>query len=452
MACATVDALNSRRAPATVADSAVQSAEREPTPGLVVVFSQGKARYHPVVLPRTGTLMVGRDDVGGLALADEKMSTRHAELSWDAGFRVKDLGSRNGTFLDGVRVDGAVKSAPAGVLRLGQTLVLLLDDVSAFTRAEVSLDDGVVVGPKLRAVLNEAAAARREGGHLLVRGESGAGKELVAKTFHQAGSSPGPLVTFNCANLQPSLAEARLFGTTKGAFSDAKDSSGLFLQADGGVLFLDEIAELDAQVQAKLLRAVETGEVQRVGESSVKRVNVSVVAASHQSLHERVKAGLFRRDLLFRLNQFEVNLPPLRERLEELPWLMQHALAGRAQTLHVSLVEAALLRSWPGNVRELLSATLAAATRAATDGGVVKAAHLASGAGVADEPEAAPVVTSPAASALRARPDDVTKEAIVAALAESDGNATLAAKKLGLHRTQLNRLRSKFGLMEPSEE
>ena len=434
-----------------MADSAVQPVERRPVPGLLVVFSCGKARYHPVVLPRAGAMTVGRSDVGGLDLADEKMSTRHAELSWDGAFHVKDLGSRNGTFLDGVQVDGSGKAGPLAVLRMGQTLALLLDDVSLFTTGEVSTEGGVVVGPRMRAVLNEVALARREGSHLLVRGESGAGKELVAKAFHQAAPRPGPLVTFNCANLQPGLAEARLFGTTKGAFTEARDSAGLFLQADGGVLFLDEIAELDAQVQAKLLRAVETGEVQRVGDSAVKHVKVAVVAASHQSLQERVKAGLFRKDLLFRLNRFEVQVPPLRERREELPWLMQHALAGRAETLHVSLVEAALLRSWPGNVRELISATLAAATRAQADGGVVKATHLAPGAGVADEPHEAPpvVVTVPVG---RTKPDDLTKEEVVAALAECGGNATLAAKKLGLHRTQLSRLRSKFGLTPPDAD
>lgn len=433
-----------------MADSAVQPTARRPAPGVVVVFSRGKARYDPVVLPRAGTLTMGRSDIGGLDVGDEKMSTRHAELRWDGAFQVKDLGSRNGTFLDGERVEGEETAGPVAVLRMGQTLALLLDDVSAFTTAEVSTAGGIVVGPRLRAVLDQAELARREGGHLLVHGESGAGKELVATAFHQAAPRPGPLVTFNCANIQPGLAEARLFGTTKGAFSEARDSAGLFLQADGGVLFLDETAELDAEVQAKLLRAIETGEVQRVGESTVKRVKVSVVAASHQSLPERVKAGLFRRDLLYRLNRFEVHVPPLRERREELPWLMQQALAGRPQTLHVSLVEAALLRAWPGNVRELLSATLAAATRAQADGGVVKAAHLAAGAGIADEPEDAPQVDE--APVARRKPDDLTKDEVVAALDACGGNATLAAKTLGLHRTQLSRLRSKFGLTRPSSD
>jgi DNA-binding NtrC family response regulator len=377
---------------------------------------------------------------------DEKMSTRHAEIRWDGGFTVKDLGSRNGTSVDGERVDGAVKGVERGVVKLGQTLVLLLPDVTPFTRGEVSSEGGVVVGPTMRAVLKRVALARTEGAHLLVRGETGSGKELIARAFHEASPRPGPLVAFNCAHLQPGLAEARLFGTVKGAFSDARDTSGLFLQADGGVLFLDEIAELDAQVQAKLLRTIETGEVQRVGESTVKKVSVAVVAASHQSLQSRVKAGQFRQDLVFRLNQFEVHLPALRERLEEIPWLMQRALQGRAESLHVSLVEAALLRPWPGNVRELLGATGAAAANASLDGGVVKATHLAQGAGLevvdAPEPEEAEPTRRPGR-----KPDDVTKEEVVAALARCDGNATRAADELGLYRTQLSRLRQKFGLM-----
>ena len=285
-------------------------------------------------------MTLGREAVGGLNLGDEKMSTRHAELRWDGGFRVKDLGSRNGTFLDGERVEGEVKAGPRGVLRLGQTLVLLLPDVRAFTTGEVSTAGGVVVGPTMKEVLVRVGLARGEGAHLLVRGESGAGKELIAKAFHEAAPSRGPLVAFNCANIQPGLAEARLFGTVKGAFSEARDTVGLFLQADGGVLFLDEIAELELQVQAKLLRALEDGEVHRVGEGTPRRVKVSVVVASHQRLAERASAGLFRKDLLFRLNQFEVQVPALRERLEEVPWLMQLALEGRPEKLHVSMVEA----------------------------------------------------------------------------------------------------------------
>ena len=284
-------------------------------------------------------------------------------------------------------------------------------------------------------MLDQVAVARRSEGHLLVRGETGSGKEMISKAFHEAAPRPGPLVTFNCANIQRELAEARLFGTVKGGFSEARDTAGLFLRADGGVLFLDEIAELDLDVQGKLLRAVETGEVQRVGESQPRRVKVALVAASHQALQARVKAHRFRADLLFRLNQFAVEIPPLRERLEEIPWLMQLALGDRPASLHVSIIEAALLRPWPGNVRELISATRAAVANAA--GGTVKATHLAREAGLADDEDP---------GSTPERRAKLTKEVVVAMLAECNGNATLAARRLGLQRTTLSRLRKEYGL------
>jgi DNA-binding NtrC family response regulator len=199
---------------------------------------------------------------------------------------------------------------------------------------------------------------------------------------------------------------------------------------------LDEVAELELEVQAKLLRVVETGEVQRVGESAVRKVAVKLVCASHQRLRDRVASGHFRHDLLARLNKFEVRLPTLRERLEEVPWLIELALEGRGQQAHASLVEAALLRPWLGNVRELRGAIVAAAVRAR--GGPVKAEHLAA--------EAGP--TPPQAEAGAEPSEQMIKDA----LAQCGGNVTLAAKKLGLHRNQLNRLRKRYGLMAARDE
>lgn len=418
----------------TVPDSVLRHAVPDrPFPGALIVFSRGRPMFHPLVMKPNEPLVLGRDLLPG---GDEKVSTRHVELRWleGEGFSVKDLGSRNGTFLDGEKLTDEVTGASGGVLRLGQTLVVLFRDFARFTTGTVRTDGGRVVGPTMQRVLERVQTARREKAHLVLRGETGVGKELVAAAFHAAG--PGPLVTFNCAHLQPGLAEARLFGTVRGAFSEARDTEGLFLQADGGVLFLDEVVELDAQVQAKLLRTLDSGEVQRVGEGRVQRVSVQVVVASHQRLQDRVQSGRFRQDLLFRLNQFEVELPPLRERLEEVPWLL-HSVAGpRNRALHVSLVEEALLREWPGNVRELLSATLQAVSR--EQEGPVLGEHLPPP--MVFENEAPSVASTPA------RPEDLTKQMVVDALAKADGNATLAAKHLGLHRTQLNRLRAKFGL------
>ncbi len=426
----------------TVPDTEAESSEhKRAVPGLLVIFSEGKPRYHPIVAKRGQPILLGREGFGGLTLGDPKMSTRHAEVTWSGSFEVRDLGSRNGTFLDGERVKDEARRVQSGVLRLGETVLLLLEDVSSFTRGEVSTEGGMVIGPSLRRVLDQAQRARKDGAFLLVGGESGSGKELLAQTFH-AAKKAGPLVSFNCATLKPELAEATLFGTVKGAFSDARDSEGLFVEADGGVLFLDEIAELNLDVQAKLLRTVETGELRRVGESKTRKVNVTLVTASHRHLKTWVKQGRFREDLFFRLAQFEVQLPPLRERLEEIPWLLDLALQDRRQTIDSSFVEEVLLRYWPGNVRELISATRAAATRA--DGGAVKANHLAEDAGCA--PETIEGESETEISVPRTRPDQVTPEMIVTAMKASGGNATEAAKKLDLHRTQLSRLRKKFGL------
>jgi transcriptional regulator of acetoin/glycerol metabolism len=432
------------RVAVTMPDSVVapSAGDGRPLPGLLVVFSRDRPLYQPVVLGSREPLVLGRD---GLCLPDERMSTRHAEVRWDAsGFGVRDLDSRNGTFLDGVRVAGPVAGRAGGLLRMGQTLVLLLADLRRHVTGEVAVEADAVVGPTLRRMLDGVAMARREGGRLLVRGETGTGKELVARHYHQAAARKGPLVTFNCANFQAGLAEARLFGTVRGAFPEARDTEGLFMQADGGVLFLDEVAELEPQVQPKLLRALESGEVQRVGESAVRRVEVKVVSASHQRLQDRVDLGLFRQDLLFRLKQFEVEVPPLRDRPEEVPWLMQQVLKDRGQALHASLVEAALLRPWPGNVRELLQATQAAGSLAREQGSAtVKVDHLATGAGLTGEGARSP------RAAASASPGELGKEEVVAALAACDGNVTEAARQLGLHRNQLNRLRAKYGLMPP---
>lgn len=425
----------------TVPDTEAESAEhKRAVPGLLVIFSEGNPRYHPIVARRGQPILLGREGFGGLTLGDPKMSTRHAEVTWSSGFEVRDLGSRNGTYLDGDRLKHQPRRVERGVLRMGETVLLLLEDVSPFTRGEVSVEGGMVIGPSLRRVLDLASRARREGQFLLIRGESGAGKELVAKTFHEAKKSGRP-VSFNCATIRPELAEATLFGTVKGAFTNAVDSEGLFGEANGSVLFLDEIAELNLEVQAKLLRTVETGEVRRVGDSKTRKVDVTLVAASHRQLKSLVKKGTFRDDLYFRLAQFPVELPPLRERPEEIPWLVKLALEERKQTIDSSFVEEVLLRYWPGNVRELISATRAAATRA--DGGALKANHLAEDAGLAPET----IESEPETEGVpRTRPDQVTSEMIVKAMEACGGNATEAAKRLGLHRTQLSRLRKKFGL------
>ena len=198
--------------------------------------------------------------------------------------------------------------------------------------------------------------------NVLIRGETGTGKELVARAIHEGSRRvAGPLVAVNCGALPEHLVESELFGHRKGAFTGAEEHrAGLFEVADGGTLFLDEIGELPKSLQPRLLRALESGEIRRVGDSHPITVDVRVVCATHRSLEEMVAAGTFREDLLFRINTFEVAIPPLRERLEDLPALVQHFVRKsrphappEAVVADAEVFGALAAHQWPGNIREL---------------------------------------------------------------------------------------------------
>ncbi|MEW5742517.1 MAG: sigma 54-interacting transcriptional regulator [Myxococcota bacterium] len=441
-------------ADSTQSESVVESGARAtPVPGALLVFSRRTPLYRPVVLTPGASHVVGREDLGGVAVPDERVSRQHAELRYaDGRFQVRDLESRNGTFLDGQPVEGLSEARGGAVLRLAQTVLLLLDDLRPFLVSHVK-DEAFVVGPTLQAVLDRAVVARSHDAHLLVRGESGSGKELVARRFHEAGNTKAPFLAVNCGTLQPTLAAGEFFGALKGSHSEAKqDRPGYLVAADGGTLFLDEIAELNLEVQATLLRAVETGEVLPLGASTPRKVTVHVVAASHKDLAAEVQAGRFREDLYFRLAQFKVALPPLRERREEVPWLMQRALDGQKLGLHATAVEAAMLRAWPGNVRELLSAVRSAGATATAAGSVVlRGEHLDADAGQSRETRTTPGNPHQPPAATPSTPkksaEHLTREQVEEALAKNAGNVSAAAASLGVHRTQLYRAMKRLGVL-----
>jgi transcriptional regulator with PAS, ATPase and Fis domain len=286
--------------------------------------------------------------------------------------------------------------------------------------------------------------AARASDTVLVLGESGAGKELAARAFHDTrhgGSANVPFVAVNCAAIPEGVAERLLFGARKGAYSGAaNDAEGYIQAADKGTLFLDEIAELDPLVQAKLLRVLETREVLPLGASRPKKVEIGIVAASHKRLRDEVAAGRFREDLYFRIGRPEVQLPPLRERLDEVPWFIGRALHGvdPSLTASVGFVEACALRAWPGNVRELLREVVRAGHRAIEEkASLVEPGHLLAEAGVAVAIVAAP---APATGGVK-RPglsrwsdDEIRK-----ALADNAGNVRATARALDCHRNQLRR-------------
>lgn len=322
-----------------------------------------------------------------------------------------------------------------------------------------ALDDALVGASepmqKLKKIILKVAASDET---VLVRGESGTGKELVARALHR--HSPRAAEVFhvvNCAAINENLLESELFGHEKGAFTGAvAEKKGLFEVADRGTLFLDEIGELNVALQAKLLRALQEGEVQRVGSTRIIRVDVRVVAATNRPLEDMVKAKTFREDLYYRLNVIPIHLPPLRDRRDDIPLLVERFLARQARgATHYAIAPEALrvlqAYDWPGNVRQLESALKRATLLCEGDTIGVEdlPVEIRQAAGL---PEFAPVQPfqfrlPPEGISL----EEVERSFIVQAMEKTDWNITRAARLLGLTFRTLQYRLEKFGLRRPGD-
>jgi two-component system nitrogen regulation response regulator NtrX len=290
---------------------------------------------------------------------------------------------------------------------------------------------------------------------VLITGESGTGKELVAAAIHEESSRKGrPFVTVNCAAIPRDLVESEMFGHERGSFTGATERRiGRFELAHSGTLFLDEVGDLSHEAQAKLLRTLETGELQRIGAETVTHIDARVVAATNRRLDEAASNGTFREDLFFRLNVFPIHLPPLRERLEDLPALVAH-LAERVRPRHAASFTADALTalasySWPGNIRELanLVERLSILSGPTVDGPAVRQVLRVSSAVV-------PAGSSP--GSLLGRPlneslDEFERNLIGAALARADGNMAEAARILQTDRANLYRRMRRLGLEKSAD-
>jgi two-component system nitrogen regulation response regulator NtrX len=304
-------------------------------------------------------------------------------------------------------------------------------------------------GPAMQQVATLIARVGPTEARVLITGESGTGKELVAAAIHAASRRRGrAFVTVNCAAIPRDLVESEMFGHERGSFTGATERRlGRFELAHGGTLFLDEVGDLSQEAQAKLLRTLETGELQRIGAETMMRIDARVVAATNRRLEEAVSSGAFREDLFFRLNVFPIHLPPLRERLEDLPALVAH-LAERVRPRHAAhftdaALDALASYSWPGNVRELAN--------------LVERLSILSGP-VVDAPAVRQVIrgtppgptTTPLASLL-GRPlsdalDEFERGLISAALAQAQRNMAEAARILQTDRANLYRRMRRLGL------
>jgi DNA-binding NtrC family response regulator len=430
--------------------------EGERVPGLMRLFC-GEQPLAQAVPIRAGALELGRGSAALGPVQDPRMSRRHARVEHDGRrFFVTDLGSQNGTFVDGEPLPAGAAREARRVIRMGDSLFVPGEDVGPLEKHGVQRVDGFVRGPALQRLLVEVARTAKLGFSLHIHGESGAGKEGVARAFHQQGpQGSGPFVAVNCAAIPQGLAERLLFGSKRGAYSGADDAEGYLQAAHGGTLFLDEVVELELAVQAKLLRVLETREVFPLGGAKAKKVDILVCSASNKDLRALVAAGKLREDLYFRIGRPQVSLPPLRQRPEEIPLLLQSAVQPLAEGLglHVALLEACLLRPWPGNVRELLVEARSAAQAALMQGAQrIEARHLSPSAGTAFGPAglAAPSLETrlpPREESSRARPlADDERGKIEEALRQHGGNVAATARTLGMHRTQLRRVLERHGL------
>jgi transcriptional regulator of acetoin/glycerol metabolism len=298
---------------------------------VIVLYSSDPALVGTPRVLGDEALVVGRAGPG-LALADPRISRAHASLELRGGAPfVRDLGSRNGTFRNGERVD-ETRLANEDVLRIGDHILVVQalggDDVRRAVEAPPVLESLIGDGRAMRALREDVVRAAPGDVPVLLLGETGTGKELVASEVHRLSGRTGKFVPVNCAAIPEHLAEGELFGYVRGAFTGAvSDSVGLFGAADGGTLLLDEIGEMPLLLQAKLLRALSTGEVRRVGETTARRLDVRVVAATNVDLVKAAADDRFRADLLARLAGHVVSVPPLRERREDVLLLAAHFLA-----------------------------------------------------------------------------------------------------------------------------
>jgi DNA-binding NtrC family response regulator len=396
--------------------------------------------------------LLGAAQEAGLVVAAPTVSRLHAELEPRAdGLWVRDLGSRNGTQVDGVLVAQA-RIPLGGRLRVGAVDITLHPTPEPVAEALWPHDFfGPLLGksPAMRALFAMLARVAPTSSTVLIHGETGTGKELVARALHEASPrADKPLIVVDCAALPETLLESELFGHARGAFTGATGSrAGAFESAHGGTVFLDEVAELPLAMQPKLLRALESRTVRRLGEAVHRPFDVRFVSATHRNLHDMVNAGTFREDLYFRLAVLPVDVPPLRERAEDIPQLVAHffanAPAGARDRLAVELER----RHWPGNVRELrnfvervaaLGTERALALAEASRTGTAPCA--AGGAGGGSSYEA--LLRKP----FRDFRDELEREYVRRLLERHRGNAVLAAHESGLDRTYIYRLARKHAL------
>jgi two-component system, NtrC family, response regulator GlrR len=424
---------------------------RREASGTVVRIVGAPAKPRQFTLQLDAVCRIGSAGDCDIVISEPTVSRAHAELTLTPqGIVVRDLGSRNGTFYLGQRVEKATLS-PGATLTLGAVVVSLESDTAPSSeQVEYASDvyhDLFGRSQPMKRLFGMLTRIESSLSPVLVQGESGTGKEMVARAIHERSSLAGkPFVALNCGALPRDLIGSELFGHRKGAFTGAIDArKGAFETANEGTLFLDEIGELPLELQPMLLRVLETGEVRPLGGDAPKLVRVRLIAASNRDLELDVQEGRFREDLFYRLAVIRLHMPALRERIDDIEPLAQRlaAEAGLARGLDAPVVERLKARPWPGNVRELRNTVQAyVALGVLPEPTRSKAATLDLALREMADPR------HPYADQKDALVDRFTALYLEVLLDAAGGNQTVAARWAGLDRGYLGRLIAKYGVQK----
>jgi DNA-binding NtrC family response regulator len=418
-----------------------------------------------------GEVTLGRTAEATVFLDDPAVSRRHARIARRGlSVSVEDLGSRNGTLVGSALLRGASRSLVGGeVIKAGPAEIVVAvaavagAPTDAGPRPEVPALPGVIVADEAMVkVFHVVRRLAQVSTTVLIHGETGSGKEVVAEHLHlQSKRAEGPFVRLNCASLPEALLESELFGHEKASFTGAdKRKIGYLEAASGGTLFLDEIGEIPLAMQAKLLRALESRRVIRVGGTQEIPLDVRLLCATHRDLPAEIAAGRFRQDFYYRISTFVLEVPPLRERRAEIALLAEQFAREQGAVVAPDALAALLGHAFPGNVRELKNAVEHALVLA--EGGVIHAEHLpaaitrparASAMRVApgEGPGAPPLASWAASDVLATGPireeiEGLERQRIEEALRAERGNQTRAAKRLGMSRRALIYKLDKYGI------
>jgi len=464
--------------------------------GTWVTFIGGRAagvrvrrcRLHVVAGPDKGAIKeieapvirIGARRGNDVRLSDSKVSGLHCEIQLDErGYRLCDLDSTNGTFVSGLRVND-IYINPGTQLSVGQSKIRF-EPLGESVEVELSAQNkcsGMIGGSvKMREIFARVEKLARIDTTVLTTGETGVGKELVAEALHELSPRRGgPFVVLDCGSIPQNLIESELFGHERGSFTGATSTyAGAFERAHGGTVFLDEIGELPIEMQPRLLRVLERHEVRRIGGSKTIKVDIRIVAATNRDLGVEVNRGRFREDLYYRLAVARVHVPPLRERREDIPLLIEHILqytpGGDSASLSQETIDLMMKHDWPGNVRELrnvieravlLSEAPAADVplhrnhtpsdqassdkRPKTDRGAQPEADDTGG----QNSMSMPIDTKqPFKLAKRDLVAEFERRYISQLLAEHDGNISAAARAAGIDRMSIHKMLNRLGLSNP---